>query len=192
MTIGSPPVNSTSRDLGVAAQVRDAAARSRRCANLQVLHADELRPAEAVRAVGVAGLPLAGEEQHRLAVLVLQARQRRRRRAAGRCARAGRPGCGLSLQADRVRHGADLLRRCASRAQQRRDLREIGRLAACPAAGSRAGRSDRRGLSTSRSARRRRRRWCGTAARGASARMASRLASDRPPSWAIESMLERT
>jgi hypothetical protein len=38
---------------------------------LQVIHADELRPAKAKGAIGVAGLAGAGEEQHRFLVLVL-------------------------------------------------------------------------------------------------------------------------
>jgi len=44
--------------------------------HLQLGLVHELRPAEAVGAVRVAGLALAGEKQHRLRVLVLQARQR--------------------------------------------------------------------------------------------------------------------
>ena len=44
--------------------------------HLQVRLVHELRPAEAVRAVRVAGLALPGEEQHGLRVLVLQAGQR--------------------------------------------------------------------------------------------------------------------
>ncbi len=44
--------------------------------HLQVRDAHELRPAEAVGAVRVAGLTLLREEEHRLAVLVLEARDR--------------------------------------------------------------------------------------------------------------------
>jgi len=44
--------------------------------HLQVGLIDELRPPEAVAAVRVTGLPLPGEEEHRLRVLVLQAGQR--------------------------------------------------------------------------------------------------------------------
>ncbi len=43
---------------------------------LQLVDADELRPAEAVGAVGVAGLTRRREEQHRLTVLVLDTRYR--------------------------------------------------------------------------------------------------------------------
>ena len=43
---------------------------------LELVDADELRPAEAVAAVGVAGLALRGEHEHRLAVLVLDAVER--------------------------------------------------------------------------------------------------------------------
>ena len=59
-------------DFGVLAQVVVQHARLGR-GDAQLLVADELRPAEAEGAVAVAGLALAGEEQHRLAVLVLHA-----------------------------------------------------------------------------------------------------------------------
>ncbi len=42
---------------------------------LQFIHAHKLGPAETKGAVSMAGLPLAGEKQHRLAVLVLDARE---------------------------------------------------------------------------------------------------------------------
>ena len=57
------------------AQVGDEIVRLLRL-ELQILHAHELRPPEAVRAVGVAGLARSGKEQDRLAVLVLQPGQR--------------------------------------------------------------------------------------------------------------------
>ena len=43
------------------------------CREFEIVDADELRPAEAEGAIGVAGLAVAGEEQHRLFVLVLHA-----------------------------------------------------------------------------------------------------------------------
>jgi hypothetical protein len=62
------------RDLGVAAQIPDQLLRFRRC-ELEPVEPHELRPAEAERAVGVAGLALAGEKEHGLPVLVLRPRQ---------------------------------------------------------------------------------------------------------------------
>jgi hypothetical protein len=110
MIIGSPPVMSTLLTSGVLAQVGDElvglAGRE-----LEVFEPDELRPAEAVRAVGVTGLPLRREEEHRLPVLVLH---------------AGEPGsadaryvqlhlaCRMRVHAelDRSRSGAHGLGRC--------------------------------------------------------------------------------
>ena len=73
MIIGSPPVTSTSETSGCRRRWPISSVALGR--EPQVGVADELGPAEAVGAVGVAGLPVRGEVEHRLAVLVLQARR---------------------------------------------------------------------------------------------------------------------
>jgi hypothetical protein len=75
MIIGSPPVIRTSVTSGCVQVGHQLGAFAG--VELHVVHADELRPAEAEGAVGVAGLARAREEQHRFLVLVLQAFQGR-------------------------------------------------------------------------------------------------------------------
>jgi hypothetical protein len=68
------PREQDARHLGVLAQVAHERARLV-VGEAELVDADELGPAEAVGAVGVAGLSLAREEKHRLPVLVLHAAQ---------------------------------------------------------------------------------------------------------------------
>ena len=70
--MGSPPVNSTSLTL-VLSQVANQLIHFL-VGELEVFVANELGPAEAEGAVRVAGLPVCGEEENGLAVLVLQSR----------------------------------------------------------------------------------------------------------------------
>ena len=74
MIIGSPPVNSTSVMSRMRPEIAEQVIGLRRL-ELDVLQPHELRPPEAVGAVGMAGLPRRGKEQQGLAVLVLQPRK---------------------------------------------------------------------------------------------------------------------
>jgi hypothetical protein len=96
-------------DLLVRAQILGQPVRFAR-GELQLLEPDELRPAEAVRTVREAGLPAAGEEQHRLAVLVLHALEVRVGRRPVERGLAG--GVGVEAQLDFACGRAQLVRGC--------------------------------------------------------------------------------
>ena len=146
--------------------------------HLQLGLVHELRPPEAVGAVGVAGLALPGEEQHRLRVLVLQPRQRP-------AVQAGRVQQQLPGRM-RVEPHPDLMRGFAQRRLRRLGFDQArpagARLAraACQAGERRAGRSGRPGPHPSRSGCRPHTNWSGTAVPSATARMASRSSGASP------------
>ena len=116
--------------------------------HLQVRLADELGPAEAVRAVRVTGLALFGEEEHGLRVLVLQAVDRLvadPRHVELELARRVRVEPHAHLVGGRLHLG-----RGRAVAQQPRDAGTRPPRGACPPAGRRAGRSGRPARRTSR------------------------------------------
>ena len=134
-------------DLGMLGEVGEQAA-GLRGGEAQFLGSDELGPAEAEGAVGVTGLSPVGEEQDRLAVLVLDPGERdtaHRRHIGGHLLR--RMGIqfadGSHRRPPRPPRGRP----------RRRAMRRSGRSArdrACPPEGRSTGRSDRRGCGPSR------------------------------------------